>query len=122
MKSKLRDLIREQLSIRLNEDYQDKYKMVGPLIINIEKRNQKEIASDIRSITGVTIVSTKEIMPYNEQDTKNFKQVLTVKVDGYPFIKAGGFSRDKMQDIIGAIRRIEGVVSFSVNPDDISAI
>jgi hypothetical protein len=122
MKSKLRDLIREQLSIRLNEDYQDKFKMVGPLIINIEKRNQKEIASDIRSITGVTIVSTKEIMPYNEQDTKNFKQVLTVKVDGYPFIKAGGFSRDKMQDIIGAIRRIEGVVSFSVNPDDISAI
>lgn len=122
MKSKLRDLIREQLSIRLNEDYQDKFKMVGPLIINIEKRNQKEIASDIRSITGVTIVSTKEIMPYNEQDTKNFKQVLTVKVDGYPFIKAGGFSRDKMQDIIGAIRKIEGVVSFSVNPDDISAI
>ena len=122
MKSKLRDLIREQLSIRLNEDYQDKFKMIGPLIINIEKRNQKEIASDIRSITGVTIVSTKEIMPYNEQDTKNFKQVLTVKVDGYPFIKAGGFSRDKMQDIIGAIRRIEGVVSFSVNPDDISAI
>ena len=122
MKSKLRDLIREQLSIRLNEDYQDKFKMVGPLIINIEKRNQKEIASDIRSITGVTIVSTKEIMPYNEQDTKNFKQVLTVKVDGYPFIKAGGFSRDKMQDIIGAIRRIEGVISFSVNPDDISAI
>jgi hypothetical protein len=122
MKSKLRDLIREQLNIRLNEDYQDKFKMVGPLIINIEKRNQKEIASDIRSITGVTIVSTKEIMPYNEQDTKNFKQVLTVKVDGYPFIKAGGFSRDKMQDIIGAIRRIEGVVSFSVNPDDISAI
>ena len=122
MKSKLRDLIREQLSIRLNEDYQDKFKMVGPLIINIEKRNQKEIASDIRSITGVTIVSTKEIMPYNEQDTKNFKQVLTVKVDGHPFIKAGGFSRDKMQDIIGAIRRIEGVVSFSVNPDDISAI
>ncbi len=122
MKSKLRDLIREQLSIRLNEDYQDKFKMIGPLIINIEKRNQKEIASDIRSITGVTIVSTKEIMPYNEQDTKNFKQVLTVKVDGYPFIKAGGFSRDKMQDIIEAIRKIEGVVSFSVNPDDISAI
>ena len=122
MKSKLRDLIREQLSIRLNEDYQDKFKMVGPLIINIEKRNQKEIASDIRSITGVTIVSTKEIMPYNEQDTKNFKQVLTVKVDGYPFIKAGGFSRDKMQDIIGAIRRIDGVVSFSVNPENITAI
>ena len=122
MKSKLRDLIREQLSIRLNEDYQDKFKMIGPLIINIEKRNQKEIASDIRSITGVTIVSTKEIMPYNEQDTKNFKQVLTVKVDGYPFIKAGGFSRDKMQDIIGAIRRIEGVVSFSVNPENITAI
>ena len=93
-----------------------------PLIINIEKRNQKEIASDIRSIAGVTIVSTKEIMPYNEQDTKNFKQILTVKVDGYPFIKTGGFSREKMLDIVSDIRKIEGVVSFSVKPENITAI
>ena len=122
MKSKLRELIREQIKIRLNEDYQDKYKMVGSLIIDIDKRNQKEITSDIRSISGVTIVSTKEIMPYSEQDTKNYKSILTVKVDGYPFIKNGGFSREKLQDIIVAIRKIEGVVSLNVNPDDISAI
>ena len=122
MKSKLRDLIREQIKIRLNEDYQDKFKMVGSLIINIDQRNQKEITSDIRSIVGVTIVSTKEIMPYSEQNHKNFKSVLTVKVDGHPFIKAGGFSREKLQDIIADIRKIEGVVSLNVNPDDISAI
>ena len=100
MKSKLRELIREQIKIRLNEDYQDKYKMVGSLIIDIDKRNQKEITSDIRSISGVTIVSTKEIMPYSEQDTKNFKSILTVKVDGYPFIKNGGFSREKLQNFL----------------------
>ena len=55
----LRNLIREELKVSLNE-YQDKFKMVGTLITNIEQRPQKEIYSDIRSITGVTVISSKE--------------------------------------------------------------
>jgi hypothetical protein len=122
MSELIRQLVKEQIQKRLSEDYQDKFKMIGTLIIDIDKRHQKEIASDIRAITGVTIVSSKEVIPYSEQDKKQFRSILTVKVDGYPFIKNGGFNRDKMQDIITAIRKVEGVVSFNVQPENISAI
>ena len=119
--SDIKRIIKEEI-IRINEEYQDKYKMVGQLITNLEVRPQKEILSDIRSITGVTTASEKEIMPYNEQDKRRFKAILTVKVDGYPFIKSGGFSRDKMKDIAIQIQKVEGVVSFQVNPDTVTTL
>lgn len=119
--SDIKRIIKEEI-IRINEEYQDKYKMVGQLITNLEVRPQKEILSDIRSITGVTTASEKEIMPYNEQDKRQFKAILTVKVDGYPFIKSGGFSRDKMKDIAAQITKVEGVVSFQVNPDTVTTL
>jgi len=118
---KLRSIIKEQLKVSLNE-YQDKFKMEGLLITNLEIRPQKEILSDIRSITGVTIVSEKELIPYSEQDTRRFKTRLTVKVDGYPFMSKGGFSREKLQDIIRQIVKVQGVVAYNVNPDNISGI
>ena len=120
-KSDIKRIIKEEV-IRINEEYQDKYKMVGQLITNLEVRPQKEILSDIRSITGVTTASEKEIMPYNEQDKLRFKAILTVKVDGYPFIKSGGFNRDKMKDIAAQIQKVEGVVSFQVNPDTVTTL
>lgn len=119
--SDIKRIIKEEI-IRINEEYQDKYKMVGQLITNLEVRPQKEILSDIRSITGVTVASEKEILPYNEQDKRRFKAILTVKVDGYPFIKSGGFNRDKMQDIATQITKVEGVVSFQVNPDTVTTL
>jgi hypothetical protein len=122
MSESIRQLVKEQIQKRLSEEYQDKFKMVGTLIIDIDKRHQKEIASDIRAITGITIVSTKEVIPYSEQNHKQFRSILTVKVDGYPFMKSGGFSRDKMQDIIADIRKVEGVVSFIVQPENITTI
>ncbi len=118
---KLRSIIKEQLKVSLNE-YQDKFKMEGLLITNLEIRPQKEILSDIRSITGVTIVSEKELIPYSEQDTRRFKTRLTVKVDGYPFMSKGGFSREKLQDIIRQIVKVQGVITYNVNPDNISGI
>lgn len=117
---KLKNLIKEEIKLTLKEDYQDKYKMVGLLITNIQQRTQKEIYSDIRSITGVTVISSREPIPYNEQDTTKFKSILTVKVDGYPFIKSGGFNRDKLQDIIQQIIKVEGVLSFNIPSDKIS--
>ena len=120
-KEQLISLIREELRTSLNE-YQDKFKMIGVLITNIEDRPQKEIYSDIRSITGVTVISSKEPLEYSQQDTTRFKAILTVKVDGYPFMTKGGFSRDKMQEIIQQILKVQGVLSYTVNPDDISGI
>jgi hypothetical protein len=120
-KDQLRSLIREELKNSLNE-YQDKFKMVGKLITNIDLRPQKEIYSDIRSITGITVISSKEPLEYSEQDTSRFQSILTVKVDGYPFMARGGFSREKLQEIIKQIIKVEGVLAFNVNPDDISGI
>jgi hypothetical protein len=118
----IKQIIREEIKRILSEDYQDKYKMSGGLITNLELRPQKEILSDIRAITGVTIVSEKELLPYNEQDKRNFKAILTVKVDGYPFMKSGGFDRDKMEEIAAQIRKVEGVVGFSMNSDTVAPI
>lgn len=118
----LRQLVKEELKRTLNEDYQDKYKMVGMIITNIKKRPQKEIFSDIRSIPGITVASSKEPMPYNEQDTEKFQTILTIKVDGHPWIAKGGFDRSKMMEIRSEILKVPGVLSFSVNPDNITSL
>jgi hypothetical protein len=47
---------------------------------------------------------------------------MTVKVDGHPWIASGGFDRSKMEDIRKAILKVEGVLSFNVNSDNISAL
>jgi hypothetical protein len=118
----LRTLVKEELNKRLNEEYQDKFKMVGMIITNIKKRNQKEIFSDIRSIPGITVASSKEPMPYNEQNTEKFQTILTIKVDGHPWITKGGFDRTKMEDIRKEILKVDGVLSYNVNPDNISSL
>jgi hypothetical protein len=118
----LRTLVKEELNKRLNEEYQDKYKMVGMLISNIKKRPQKEIFSDIRSIPGITVASSKEPMEYSEQNTEKFQTIMTIKVDGHPWITKGGFDRSKMEDIRKAILKVDGVLSFNVNPDNISSL
>ena len=118
----LHTLVKEELSKKLNEEYQDKFKMVGMLISNIKQRPQKEIYSDIRSIPGITVASSKEPMEYSEQDTEKFQTIMTIKVDGYPWIAKGGFDRSKMEDIRKAILKVEGVLSFNVNPDNISTL
>jgi hypothetical protein len=118
----LRTLVKEELKRSLNEEYQDKFKMVGTLITNIEQRPQKEIYSDIRSITGISVISSKEPLEYSEQDTTKFQSILTVKVDGYPFITKGGFDRNKMAEIAAQVRKVPGVISFNFNPDNVSAL
>jgi len=70
----LRTLVKEEINRKLNEDYQDKFKMVGNLFTDIEERPQKEIYSDIRAITGVTVISSVEPLAYNEQDKNKFKE------------------------------------------------
>jgi hypothetical protein len=118
----LRTLIKEELSKKLNEEYQDKFKMVGMIITNIKLRPQKEIFSDIRSLPGVTVASAKEPMEYSEQNTEKFQTVLTIKVDGHPWIVKGGFDRSKMDEIRKEILKIKGVLSYNVNPDNITTL
>jgi len=118
----LRTLVKEELSKKLNEEYQDKFKMVGMIITNIKLRPQKEIFSDIRSLPGITVASAKEPMEYSEQNTEKFQTVLTIKVDGHPWIVKGGFDRSKMDEIRKEILKIKGVLSYNVNPDNITTL
>jgi hypothetical protein len=118
----LRTLVREELSKTLNEEYQDKFKMIGMLITNIKLRPQKEIFSDIRSLPGITVASVKEPMEYSEQNTEKFQSIMTIKVDGHPWIAKGGFDRSKMEAIRKEILKIEGVLTYNVNPDNITSI
>jgi hypothetical protein len=116
----LRTLVKEELKRTLSEEYQDKFKMVGMLISNIKQRTQKEIYSDIRAITGISVISSKEPIEYSQQNTEKFQSILTVKVDGYPWITKGGFDRSKMEEIAVLIRKVPGVISFNINPDNIT--
>jgi hypothetical protein len=118
----LRTLVKEELKRTLSEEYQDKFKMVGMLISNIKQRPQKEIYSDIRSITGISVISSKEPIEYSQQNTEKFQSILTVKVDGYPWITKGGFNRSKMEEIAKLIRKVPGVISFNINPDNITSL
>jgi hypothetical protein len=118
----LRALVKETLNHRLTEEYQDKYKMVGMLITNIDLRPQKEIYSDIRSIPGITVISSKEPLEFNQQDQSKFQALMTVKVDGHPWISKGGFDRSRMLEIRKEILKVEGVLSFNVNPDNITTL
>jgi hypothetical protein len=118
----LRALVKETLNHRLTEEYQDKFKMIGMLITNIDLRPQKEIYSDIRSIPGITVISSKEPLEFNQQDQSRFQALMTVKVDGHPWISKGGFDRSKMQEIRKEILKVKGVLSFNVNPDNITTL
>lgn len=118
----LQSLIKEELKKALKEEYQDKYKMVGTLFTDLDARPQKEIYSDIRALPGVTVISSVEPIPYAEQDKNKFKAILTVKVDGYPWITKGGFDKSKMEEIAANIRKVPGVKSFLMNPEEISGM
>ena len=118
----LRNIIREELSKALNEEYVDKFKVKGILITNTTTRPQQEILSDIRALTGVTIVSTEEMDEEYSQNNDNLRVILNLKIDGYPFIKSGGFSREKVMDIIKSVKLVDGVKSFIVNPQNITVM
>ena len=118
----LRALVKETLNHRLTEEYQDKFKMIGMLITNIDLRPQKEIYSDISSIPGITVISSKEPLEFSQQDQSKFQALMTVKVDGHPWIAKGGFDRSRMLEIRKEILKVEGVLSFNVNPDNITTL
>ena len=118
----LRTLVKEELKKAVNEDYQDKFKMIGTLVTNINERPQTEIYSDIRAIPGITVISSTEPLAYADQNLNKFKAVLSVKVDGYPFITKGGFTRDKMMEIAEEIKKVPAVKAFFVGEDNISQI
>jgi hypothetical protein len=90
------------------------YMVEGTLLTNTEERPQKDILSDIRSLPGVTIVSSKDVNPNdNAFSNPNYYTVLKVKIDPHPF--SSGFKDDDLQKLFTDIRAIKGVRNFKLN-------
>lgn len=94
------------------------YKLEGECSINTTIKTQQDVLSDIRSITGVTIVSFE---PFNKdqishrfvEDNMKYNGTLTVKVDNFPF---GEFDKKKhIKQIIEDIRKMPAVNYFRPN-------
>jgi hypothetical protein len=122
--NELRELIRREIPNILNEGDALQYKVKGILITDTTKRPQQDILSNIRALTGVTIVSSTEIEGQDyAQNNPNLRVILNLKIDGYPFSKQGGFSKDVIiNKVIPAVRRVEGVKGFLVDPNNITLI
>jgi hypothetical protein len=120
--NELRELIRREIPNILNEGDALQYKVKGILITDTTKRPQQDILSNIRALTGVTIVSSNEIEGQDyAQNNPNLRVILNLKIDGYPFSKHGGFSKDVIiNKVIPAVRRVEGVKGFLVDPNNIT--
>lgn len=100
------------ISKLLNEGTLDKiFHLNGILIIDDEKRNQKDILSDIRALPAITVVRNIEM----EQDStsKYFRSRLEIKIDPYPYAKQNKFnSETTLKTITDGIRKIPGVIGF----------
>lgn len=112
-KKRFKKLIRESY---LNEEtVSTLFKLEGRLVTDTKERNQADIISDIRSISGVTIVSSKEIK--NDQsvkDNNSYFSLLSVKIDPHPFIGKGGFGKEQIKVIYDEIKRVTGVKAFKL--------
>jgi hypothetical protein len=120
--SQLKNIIKEEILSILSEEYVDKFKVKGILTTDTTTRPQQEILSDIRALTGVTIVSTVDLDGEYSQNNNSLKVIMNLKIDGYPFIKSGGFSRETIQTIILNIKKVDGVKAYIVNPQNITQI
>lgn len=88
-------------------------KIEGKLISDTTDRTQGDILSDIRSISGVTIVSSVDITPDGNPFEKEFYPVLLkIKIDPHPFIGKGGFNKEKLKQLVLDIKKIKGVRNF----------
>jgi hypothetical protein len=100
------------LSKLLNEGTLDKiFHLDGILIVDDEKRNQKDILSDIRALPAITVVRNIEM----EQDptSRYFRSKLEIKIDPYPYVKQNKFdSETTLKTITNSIRSIPGVIGF----------
>lgn len=103
----------------LKEASMDKiYHITGTLVVDDEKRNQKDILSDVRALPGVTIVRNIEM----EQDpsSRYFRSTIEIKIDPYPYAKQGKFNDGTIQTVINNVKGINGVIGFKQTEDTYS--
>ncbi len=101
-KTQIKNIIRKII----NESDSTIIQLKGKLVADTSNRTQTDILSDIRSISGITIVSSKEYKS-NDNATNNshYHSIISVKIDPHPFIGKGGFGKEQIKDIILNIKK-----------------
>jgi len=89
-------------------------KLEGILVTDITNRTQEEILSDIRSIAGITIVSSEKIQNTSDYNSDHFRSKLNIKIDPHPFIGKGGFDKEKLKQMLHDIIKVQGVRTFKL--------
>ena len=115
-RSHLIEIIREEIQRVISEE-STQYKFEGLLHTDTVKRPQKDILSDNRALTGITIVSSKDYDPSGETSAfsnPDYYSILKIKVDPHPFMKDGGFKNENLDYVLSDIRKIEGVRNFKL--------
>ena len=100
------------LKALLNEsEFEKIFHIAGILLVDDSMRNQKDILSDIRSLSGITVVRNIEMK--QDSTSRYFRSTIECKIDPYPFIKQDNFdSNTTIQSIIAQIKNVKGVVGF----------
>jgi len=118
-RSRLIEIIREELQLVLKEE-STQYNFEGLLQTDTSVdtgRPQKDILSDIRSLPGVTIVSSKDYPMQGQEvfafNNPNYYSIVKVKIDPHPY--PSGFQDEDLQQLLRDIRNIEGVKNFKLN-------
>jgi hypothetical protein len=105
-----------KLTLKIIKEESTQYNIEGLLLTNTIDRPQKDILSDIRSLPGITIVSSKDYDLSGETSAfsnPNYYTVLKIKVDPHPY--PDGFKDEDLQQLFTDIRAIKGVRNFKLN-------
>jgi hypothetical protein len=118
MLPKLKKIIKEEIRKILHEveSASELYKIQGLLVTNTKVKTQSQVFSDIRSISGVTTISAKEYNPRLPKPDRAYN-ILTVKIDPYPYLQNGEFDKDTVAKVIEKINSIQGVRKFKAIPE-----
>jgi len=102
------------LTLKILKEESTQYNMEGILYTDTRERPQKDILSDIRSLPGVTIVSSKDINPnVYATNNPNYGTIIKIKVDPHPY--PSGFKDEDLQQLLQDIRAVKGVRNFKLN-------
>jgi hypothetical protein len=105
-----------KLTLKIIKEESTQYNIEGLLLTNTEDRPQKDILSDIRSLPGITIVSSKDYDLSGEASAfsnPNYYTIIKMKVDPHPY--PNGFKDEDLQQLFTDIRAIKGVRNFKLN-------
>lgn len=111
----LKNILKEYIRLSLTENESQILRLEGTLVSDTTERTQADILSDIRSITGVTIVSSQDITPDDTAYNNEFyNSHIKIKIDPHPFIGKGGLGKEQLKHVIIDIKNIKGVRNFKL--------